>query len=64
VALRAFKIARYPPVGISGLAFFYGFVRAACRRTERVPDIEFRRFARQELRRRLWRAAGLVREAA
>ena len=64
VALRAFKIARYRPLGLSGLAFFYGFVRAACRRTERVPDLEFRRFARQELRRRLWRAAGLVREAA
>jgi len=63
VTLRAFKIARYPPVGLSGLAFFYGFVRAACRRTERVPDIEFRRFARQELRRRLWRAAGLARGA-
>ena len=64
VTLRAFKIARYPPVGLSGLAFFYGFVRAACRRTERVPDIEFRRFARRELRRRLWRAAGLVKGAA
>jgi poly-beta-1,6-N-acetyl-D-glucosamine synthase len=64
VALRAFKIARYPPVGLSGIAFFYGFVRAACRRTERVPDIEFRRFARRELRRRLWRAAGLAKGAA
>jgi hypothetical protein len=64
VALRAFKIARYRPLGLSGLAFFYGFVRAACRRTERVPDLEFRRFARRELRRRLWRAAGLVRETA
>jgi poly-beta-1,6-N-acetyl-D-glucosamine synthase len=64
VALRAFKIARYPPVGLSGIAFFYGFVRAACRRTERVPDLEFRRFARRELRRRLWRAAGLAKGAA
>jgi biofilm PGA synthesis N-glycosyltransferase PgaC len=53
VALRSLKVARSRPVGISGLAFFYGYVRAAVRRTERVPDREFRRFAQRELRRRM-----------
>jgi poly-beta-1,6-N-acetyl-D-glucosamine synthase len=53
VALRAVKVARTRPVGLSGLAFFYGYVRAAARRTERVPDREFRRFAQRELRRRM-----------
>jgi glycosyltransferase involved in cell wall biosynthesis len=53
VALRSVKIARSRPLGISGLAFFYGYVRAAVRRVERVPDPEFRTFARRELRRRM-----------
>jgi len=56
VALRSLKIARSRPVGLSGVAFFYGFVRSAARRVERVPDPEFRRFARRELRRRMRRA--------
>ena len=38
---------------LSGLAFFYGFARAAARRVERVPDPEYRRFTRRELRRRM-----------
>jgi hypothetical protein len=53
VALRALKVAGTRPRGLSGLAFFYGYVRAAARRTERVPDREFRRFARRELRQRM-----------
>ena len=53
VALRSVKVARTRPLGISGAAFFYGYVRSAVRRTERVPDREFRRFARRELRRRM-----------
>jgi biofilm PGA synthesis N-glycosyltransferase PgaC len=53
VALRSVKIARDRPVGISGIAFFYGYVRSAVRRVERVPDPEFRRFARRELRARM-----------
>ena len=42
MALRSLKIARSRPLGISGLAFFYGYVRSAVRRVERVPDPEFR----------------------
>lgn len=53
VALRSLKVARTRPLGLSGLAFFYGYVRAAVRRTEQVPDREFRRFTRRELRRRM-----------
>jgi biofilm PGA synthesis N-glycosyltransferase PgaC len=63
VALRAVKIARSKPVGLSGVAFLYGYVRAAARRVEQVPDTEFRRFARRELRRRM-RAAVLPRRLA
>jgi poly-beta-1,6-N-acetyl-D-glucosamine synthase len=61
VGLRAFKIARSRPYGISGVAFYYGYVRAAARGTERVPDPEFRRFAKAELRRRMVRALPLGR---
>jgi glycosyltransferase involved in cell wall biosynthesis len=56
IALRSLKIARSRPVGISGLAFLYGYVRAWARRVEQVPDREFRRFARRELRLRMLRA--------
>lgn len=56
IALRSLKIARSRPIGVSGLAFFYGYVRAAVRRVERVPDAEFRRYARRELRWRMRRA--------
>ena len=53
VALRAVKVARRTPVGLSGVAFFYGYVRAAARRIERVPDREYRRFTQRELRQRM-----------
>jgi biofilm PGA synthesis N-glycosyltransferase PgaC len=53
VALRALKIACRRPRVVSGIAFFYGFARAGARRVERVPDPEYRRFTRQELRRRM-----------
>lgn len=53
VALRAVKVATRKPRVLSGLAFFYGYVRAAVRRVERVPDREYRRFTQRELRRRL-----------
>ena len=52
VALRSVKIAT-AALGLSGLAFFYGYVRAAARRVERVPDPEYRRFTQRELRRRM-----------
>jgi biofilm PGA synthesis N-glycosyltransferase PgaC len=53
VALRALKVGRRRPTGLSGIAFFYGFARAAARGVERVPDPEYRRFTRRELRGRL-----------
>jgi poly-beta-1,6-N-acetyl-D-glucosamine synthase len=53
VALRSLKIARSRPLGLSGVAFFYGYARSAVRRVERVPDPEFRSFARWELRQRM-----------
>jgi hypothetical protein len=53
VTLRAFKVAGSRPRVISGAAFLFGYVRAALRRTERVPDAGFRRFTRRELYRRL-----------
>jgi hypothetical protein len=56
VTLRAFKVARSRPRGLSGAAFLYGYLRAAVRRSERVPDASFRRFTRRELRRRMARA--------
>jgi biofilm PGA synthesis N-glycosyltransferase PgaC len=53
VALRSVKVAGRRPRGLAGLAFLYGFLRAAARRTPRVPDPEYRRFTRRELRRRM-----------
>jgi hypothetical protein len=53
VTLRSAKVARRAPAGISGAAFLYGYARAAARRVERVPDPEYRRFTRRELRRRM-----------
>jgi poly-beta-1,6-N-acetyl-D-glucosamine synthase len=59
VALRSLKVARTRPRVISGLAFFYGYARAAAVRTERVPDPAFRRFVRRELRQRMLGAVAL-----
>jgi poly-beta-1,6-N-acetyl-D-glucosamine synthase len=53
VAGRSLKIGRSKPVGLSGLMFFYGYVRAAVTRRERVADPEFRRFVRREVRERM-----------
>jgi GT2 family glycosyltransferase len=53
VALRAVKVARRRPAVLSGVWFLYGYVRAAARRVERVPDPEYRRFTQRELRRRM-----------
>jgi glycosyltransferase involved in cell wall biosynthesis len=53
VVLRSLRVARRRPVGVSGAAFVYGFVRAGARRVERVPDPEYRRFTRRELHRRM-----------
>jgi glycosyltransferase involved in cell wall biosynthesis len=53
VALRAVKVGTRRPRVISGCAFFFGYVRAAARGVERVPDPEYRRFTHKELRRRM-----------
>jgi glycosyltransferase involved in cell wall biosynthesis len=53
VTVRALKVARSRPVGLSGIAFLYGYARAFVRRVERVPDREYRRFTRRELYGRL-----------
>lgn len=53
VALRSLKIATARPEGISGLAFLYGYVRAALQRTPRVESGEFRRAVRREIRGRV-----------
>lgn len=53
VALRSLKIATWRPYGLSGLAFFYGYLRAAVRREGRVEDEEYRRFVARELRDRV-----------
>ena len=53
ILLRSVKLACLPPRGLSGVAFAYGFARAAARGTPRVADPRFRRFVRGELRGRL-----------
>jgi poly-beta-1,6-N-acetyl-D-glucosamine synthase len=53
VALRSLKVACSRPYGLSGLAFFYGYLRSALRREDRVEDEHFRRFVAAELRSRL-----------
>lgn len=53
VTLRSLKVACSQPFGISGLAFFFGYVRSAARREERVEDERFRRFVARELRSRV-----------
>lgn len=68
VALRSLEVARRRPIGVSALAFIYGYVRAAATRAWRVDDPAFKRFARAELRRRarhvVTRRAPLVRRLA
>ncbi len=58
VILRSFKVARARPRVLSGVAFLYGYLRSAVRRTARVEDPAFRRFVRGELRTRIIRALG------
>lgn len=60
VTLRAFKVARARPRGLSGLAFLYGYLRSAVRRVPRVEDPAFARFVRGELRTRMLGAIGLA----
>jgi hypothetical protein len=51
--------ARFKPYGVSGLAYLYGYLRAAAQRRPRVEDEEFQAFVRREVRQR--RAATLAR---
>jgi biofilm PGA synthesis N-glycosyltransferase PgaC len=53
VALRSPKVAGEKPVGASGLAFLYGYVRSALSPDQRVQDDRFKRFVHRELRGRL-----------
>ncbi|MEZ5062962.1 MAG: glycosyltransferase family A protein [Solirubrobacterales bacterium] len=53
VTLRALKVARVSPYGLSGIAFLFGYLRAAARGVPQVEDEEFRRFVRRELRARM-----------
>jgi biofilm PGA synthesis N-glycosyltransferase PgaC len=53
VMLRSVKVARRSPFGLSGVAFLYGYVRAAAVAVDRVPDPEYRYFTRRELRGRM-----------
>jgi hypothetical protein len=53
IALRSLRFATDRPLGVSGLAFLYGYFRAALRRTPRVEDREFRRAIRRETRARV-----------
>ena len=57
VALRSVKLACSRPYAQSGLAYLFGYIRAAVRRTGRVEDYAYRRFTRRELRRRMMRGA-------
>ncbi|MHB1571410.1 MAG: glycosyltransferase family 2 protein [Solirubrobacteraceae bacterium] len=55
VALRSVKLACGPPYGVSGLAYLFGYIRAAGRRSARVEGSAYRRFTRRELRQRMLR---------
>lgn len=57
VLLRSLKVALAPPVGLSGVAFVFGYLRAAVRRDARVEDEQFRAFVQRELWGRVARAA-------
>lgn len=64
VTMRSLKVAASRPEGLSGLAFLYGYARAALQRTPRVEDEEFRRAVRRELRSRIRARIPLVSRAA
>ncbi len=53
VLARSFKVALQRPIGVSGAAFLYGYLRAVLRSEPKVEDEGFKRFVRRELRGRL-----------
>jgi biofilm PGA synthesis N-glycosyltransferase PgaC len=60
VALRSLKVACLRPRGLSGVAFLYGYLRAALLRQGRVEDEQYRRFVARELRGRALAASSLT----
>jgi hypothetical protein len=54
---RAAKVARIRPYGASGLAYLYGYARAAARRVPRVDAEGYRGFVRAEQRQRMLKGA-------
>lgn len=53
VLARSLKVATQRPFALSGIAFVYGYLRAAWRREPRVEDESFKTFVRRELRARV-----------
>ena len=53
VLARSLKVALQKPIALSGIAFVYGYLRAAWHREQRVEDERFKRFVRRELRARV-----------
>ena len=67
VLAKSVKFAAMRPWGISGVAFLYGYARAAWSRSPRVEDLEYVRFMREDERRRrrlVLRSAGLAHRAS
>ncbi len=64
VALRSLKVAAARPEGISGLAFFYGYLRAAVQRIPQVENPGFRHSVRREIRGRVFGKLPLTSRAA
>ena len=56
--LKSIKIAASRPIGLSGAAFLYGYLRAAVTSAPRVEDKDYRRFMRLELSQRMRRRLG------
>ena len=52
VLAKSVKFAAMRPWGISGLAFLYGYARAAWSRSPRIEDVDYVRFVRDDERRR------------
>jgi poly-beta-1,6-N-acetyl-D-glucosamine synthase len=52
ILVRSLKMATSPPEGLSGLAFLYGYARAAFTRVAKVEDPSYREFLRGECRAR------------
>ncbi len=56
---KAVKYAAARPLGVSGAAFLYGYLRAPFRALPAVEDPDYRRFRRAQERRRVMQALGV-----